>query len=366
MIRRLLFLLLLAGPVCAQDPTVLADRAAAQLQDAARALASADGARDRVAALTDTIHAYEGGLQALREGLRRADARQGELRRRLTDEEAQLGQLLAALQTMSAAPEALLLLHPSGPVGTARAGMLMRDVTPAMLGRVALLRNDLTELATLQALQDSASDTLRDARIGVQTARTALSKAIQDRTDLPRRVAENEAQMQDLLASIDTLEGFADGLARLPPDPAGNDLPDFADATGQLALPVAGTLRLGWRAADAVGIRRPGWIVDTEPGALVTTPWPATIRYRGPLLDYGNVMILEPSADYLLVLAGLDLVYGAVGEVLPEGAPVGLMPGNEDEDEVPAGQLPVKTLYIELREGQEPVDPAAWFALDTE
>ncbi len=49
----------------------------------------------------------------------------------------------------------------------------------------------------------------------------------------------------------------------------------------------------------------PALLIATRPAALVTAPWPATIRYRGPLLDYGNVMIVEPSSGYLLVLAGL-------------------------------------------------------------
>ena len=65
------------------------------------------------------------------------------------------------------------------------------------------------------------------------------------------------------------------------------------------------------------------------PRALVTAPWPATIRYRGPLLDYGNVMILELGSGYLLILAGLETVYGEVGDVVPAGAALGLMGGPE-------------------------------------
>jgi len=119
----------------------------------------------------------------------------------------------------------------------------------------------------------------------------------------------------------------------------------------------------------AAGIRRPGLLVATRPSALVTTPWPATIRYRGPLLDYGNVMILEPASGYVLVLAGLGVVYGEVGDVLAAGAPVGLMGGVEPvgsailaEEREGGGAGRTETLYIELRVGNEPVDPAEWFA----
>ena len=80
-------------------------------------------------------------------------------------------------------------------------------------------------------------------------------------------------------------------------------------------------------AADAAGVERPGIVVAAAPRALVVSPAAATIRYAGPLLDYGLVSILEPQSGLLIVLAGLGTVYGRIGEVLPEGAPVGLHAG---------------------------------------
>jgi septal ring factor EnvC (AmiA/AmiB activator) len=148
-------------------------------------------------------------------------------------------------------------------------------------------------------------------------------------------------------------------------------LPGIADRKGVLPLPVNGTILRRAGEADAAGITRPGIVVATRPHALVTTPAPATIRYRGPLLDYGNVIILEPQSGILLVIAGLDVVYGNAGEVLPGGSPVGLMPGpagGSDDlltaEDGTAGAGRTQTLYIEVREGNEPVDPESWFQTD--
>ena len=121
--------------------------------------------------------------------------------------------------------------------------------------------------------------------------------------------------------------------------------------------------------ADGAGVRRPGMVLATARRALVTAPWEGTIRYRGPLLAFGNVIILEPGAGYLLVLAGLDVVYGEVGEVVAAGAPLGLMGGGEpgmDEflysaQDGGAGRES-ETLYVELRQGGEAIDPLPWFA----
>ncbi|WP_102109012.1 murein hydrolase activator EnvC family protein, partial [Oceaniglobus roseus] len=328
---------------------------------------------DRIAALTRTVRAYESGLSALREGLRQANAREAEIRARFDRERGRLGGILAALETMQGSPEALLLLHPDGALGTARAGMILSDVTPALLAEVQGLKVALEEIATLRALEASAATTLAEGLAGIQEARTKLSLAMSDRTDLPMRLTEDAAQMKRLAEGARTLEGFAAGLSALPGDTVGRSLPDFADAKGDLDLPVQGRVLAGFDEAGPDGVKRPGLVLAVPPGALVTTPWPATIRYLGPLLDYANVMILEPSAGYLLVLAGLGTVYGEVGQVIPEGSPVGLMgggaPGLEGFLTQAAGgdgQAREETLYLELREGQGPVDPAGWFRMDEE
>lgn len=370
-----LALALWAGAACAQsDPAITARRAAQQLEAASVALQEAEGAQDRVAALTQTVHAYEEGLAAMREGMRRAAIRQEAIELKFAAKREEVAQLLGVMQMMQSAPAPLLLLHPSGPVGTARSGMILADVTPAIQAEAEALRKELEEVALLRALQDSSAQTLRDGLRGVQEARTALSQAISDRTDLPSRFVEDPVKTAILLDSSETLSAFASGLSQITEGDSGaDDLPDFDRLQGRLSLPVAGTLLRRFDEADAAGIRRPGLLIATRPLSIVTTPAAATIRYRGPLLDYGNVIILEPGQDYLLVMAGLGHVYGEIGDVLPAGAPVGLMGGAEPDvseflslAEKGAGAERTETLYIEIRQGQEPVDPIAWFALTKE
>jgi murein hydrolase activator len=364
MIRALALALLLALPLQAQTVADDATRASASLQAAATALEAATAARDRVAALTSTIRAYEDGLAALRAALRLAAEREAALTRAFKAKEDGIGRLLGVLATIEAHPGPLLLLHPDGALGTARSGMLMADVTPALQAEALALKADLSELAVLRALQLSAGETLTEGLAAAQGARIALSQAISDRTDLPRRFTDDPENLRRLLESADTLDAFAAGLS---PDAAAS--PDFADQQGRLDLPVRGRLLRRPGEADAAGVRRPGVTIATQSRALVTAPWPATIRYLGPLLDYGKVMILEPGDGYLLVLAGLDVVYGEVGEVVASGAPLGLMGGPVAVTEEFAtdamdgtGGRETETLYMELRQGARPVDPLSWFA----
>lgn len=362
---------LAAGPGLADDdPAMTARRAAQLLERAGAALDDARGARDRVAALTRAVQAYEEGMIALREGLRRAAIREQSLRAVLTARREEIAQLLGILATLEQDPETLLLLHPSGPLGTARSGMLLGEVTPVLQAEAEALRADLDEIILLRALQQSAADTLSDGLQGVQDARTRLSQAMAERTDLPRRFAADPARMRALVQGAETLEGFASGLNSFTV--AGVEAPEAAGfVQGQnLPLPVQGTVLRSYDQPDAAGVQRPGLVLATAPLALVTTPVAATIRYRGPLLDYGNVIILEPSADTLLVLAGLAEVYGDTGQVLSAGVPVGLMGGADPDVEAfltaaakGGGAHRPETLYLEIRQGNVPVDPSPWFGL---
>lgn len=364
MIRTAALLLLLASPLTAETVAEQAAVAAANLQSAVAALETATAARDRVAALSQTIRAYEDGLSVLRGALREAALREAVLTQKFEAKRDSIGRLLGVLATMEANPGPLLLLHPEGALGTARSGMILADVTPALQAEALTLKGELQELADLRALQLSAGKTLATGLATAQAARTALSQAISDRTDLPRRFTEDPEVLRGLLESADTLDAFAAGLS--PDAEAGTS---FADSKGQLPLPALGIVLRQPGEADATGVRRPGVTLATQARALVTAPWPATIRYRGPLLDYGNVMILEPGDGYLLVLAGLETLYGEVGEVVAAGAPLGLMggPGEASEEFMTlpsdgSGGRGSETLYMELRQGAAPVDPMKWFA----
>jgi septal ring factor EnvC (AmiA/AmiB activator) len=367
----LLAFVLGTGAVFASSEVDSALQAADDLRASITALDAARTKADRVSALTETITAYEAGLGALRDGLRRAAIREREIRAGFDAKRDHIGRLLGVMSTMERSEGPLLLLHPAGPEGSARSGMVLGAVTPALQAEAQGMHGELEEIATLRALQQNAAQVLEGGLASAQAARTALSQAVAERSALPGRYLEDPEDLRHLVESADTLEGFATGLTDLDSD-IGPPMEDFEGAKGTLPLPVMGSVLRKFNEADAAGIRRPGLVIATAPAALVTAPWPATIRYRGPLLDYGNVMIVEPAAGYLLVLAGLGTVYGETGDVLARGAPIGLMGGTEpgaqefgagfvQAAQIGGGAGRTETLYMELRQGNTPVDPAQWF-----
>lgn len=350
----------LACPVAAQNPEAIAQAAIAQLDAAQASLIAAQSKGQRVKALTETVQAYEAGIAALNEGLRQVAARQSALEVSLKDERATFSGLISALQTIGRTPIPVLQTHPDGALAAARAGGIYADLTPAITRRLAASRQQLDQLAAVRALRADALQTLQDGLEGAQTARSALGQAISDRTDVPLRFSEDPVQTTLLLATSQTLDGFANGLLGSLPASGSVLSPD-----GSLDLPVAGQVAVDDR-AGRVGVR-----ILTDPRALVTTPVQATVLFQGDLLDYGQVIILEPSAEILFVIAGIDTIFTKTGEILSAGAPIGIMGGLKQNSDAELSQnkqvdstAAQQTLYLEVRDGQTPVNPDAWFALE--
>ena len=358
-----------ATPLFAQNDLEFQARKAQQSLDSAwNKLERSKSAKDRLSALTDAIISFEESLSLARDSLRQISVLEARAQQKLSVEEEAYGELIGVLLSIDKSPIQAELLHPDGPMSTARGGMLIADLLPALEEKVQSLRSDLEAARYLSELQYQVTLDLQVGLVALQETRAALGRAIADRDDLPKRFVEDPAQTAILLAAADTLDIFADGLSLIAKNEAEGSLPDITTRKGTLPMPVQGKVIRYFNEADAAGIKRPGVVVATSDNALVRTPTAATIRYRGPLLDYGLVSILEPQQDILYILAGLSTVYGDIGEVLPAGSPVGLMGMSELFDEKnlietinESGGLRGETIYIEVRVNKAPENPLTWF-----
>jgi septal ring factor EnvC (AmiA/AmiB activator) len=346
-------------------------KASLALRAATESLEKAKDADDRVAALTETIRAYEDGLQAMRSGLRGVSIRERSLRLEFDSQRDQISRLLGVLQTLERATTPLLLIHPTGPVGTARSGMMLSEITPGLQKQAELLREQLQELSSIQVTQQIAQDDLTESLKGLNQARVELSQAIASRSDLPQRIVDDPERVQQLAQTSQTLDNFANALLETDVGVTPETIVRFEDGLGKITLPANGSIFRKFNQVDAAGIKRPGVLLATPALSLVTAPWASTVRYSGPFLDYGNVIILEPDPEYLIVLSGMNQIYSSAGDIVAKGDPIGLMSGKElelgdllVEVSQASGTLAQETLYIEIRKNGNPIDPIDWFQVN--
>jgi septal ring factor EnvC (AmiA/AmiB activator) len=249
--------------------------------------------------------------------------------------------------------------------------MMLSEITPGLQKQAEALRFQLEELASIQVTQQIAQDDLSEGLKGLNKARVELSQAIASRTDLPQRILDDPEHVQRLSQTSKTLESFATALSNQDIGVTPSTILSFEDGIGQIPLPANGRVFRKFNQTDAAGIERPGILLATPALSLLTAPWASTVRYSGPFLDYGNVIILEPAPDYLIVLSGMSRIYVVAGDIVSKNDPIGLMSGKELElgdllVEVSQASetLAQETLYIEIRKNGQPIDPIDWFQVN--
>ena len=362
MIRCLIFILLFSRPALAQDYLAEVIAAIGLIDEAGVAIAQTEDPEARIVALTQSIRSYEHGLTTLREAERRLRLSKDILSDKYSSESAEVSRMLAAMIAAGAPLTPERMLHPSGPMGSAHATMILAEILPGLQAQATKSKTLLGEILDMEDALETSEQALARGATEARTLRHSLAKALRDDTPFENLT---DTVITDLQGAAGSLEELALIIAETPSDRILAERTGFQVQLGTHVLPVNG--RILYRFDDTPD--RPGLTVATEPAALVVTPFEATVRYAGRLKSYGNVIMLEPDPGYLLIIGGIEDPFVNGGEVLPKGAPIGLM-GPKDEDDVvsPAETAIIltETLYLEARANGDTVDPATWFALDKE
>ena len=364
-----LLAVLLAAPAAADEFSAI-EGARAALEDASAALGTARSGEATLAALGGAVAAHEAALAAYRDALRSMAARESRLRTELQDDRARLEELIVALQSLARAPRSALMVFPGGPVRAARGAGMMAAISPHLDGRIAELRARIDALERLRTGQEVARVEARGALAALQELRADSAEALRRRraSELPQAaaLAEQAAAAAEQAHDLDGLAGALREAALQGRDA----LVTFSEARGLIAPPVQGLMTAGFGEADPWGRPGRGVTLSAPAYAQVSAPWDGTIRFAGPLIDYGQVVVLEPEEGTLIVLAGLANVDRLVGETVLAGERLGDLGGPvPDSDEflleatTDRDQIGDEKLYIELRRSGQPVDPAQWFNL---
>ena len=355
--------------VIAQSSKALETIFAIEALDLATAnLKKAKSSKKRIKSLSQAIRSYEETLAILRISVRDLTIQQSQVQNVLDQNENEIMQLLGVLATVQKTPIAGQMLHPSGPLATARSGMIISEIIPILQENVDQIRDQVMVLEQLSETQFKAQASLQTGLLELQKAHSNLGRAIANREDVPKRFIADPEKLKILIKASNDLETFAASVQSIALDEPAVSLPSVRDRKGNLNLPVRGKVLRKFNEADASGIKRSGIILATDPRAIVISPTAATIRYLGPLLDYGNVAILEPQNGLLFVFAGMDTLYGEIGQVIPALSPIGLMPSQSSkvdkifkaQTNIYAGKLS-ETLYVEVRSGAQTENPLDWF-----
>ncbi|TNE61145.1 MAG: hypothetical protein EP335_16975 [Alphaproteobacteria bacterium] len=328
--------------------------------------------RDMVAAAAD-IRQAEANVERIEQRIDDLNAAAEAKKQELEVHRHELLGLLAALERLSKRPVAFTFLQPQEALKTARSASLMSTLVPRINDRADKLKSELVALATIQAnlaaerqslqinlaqltdRQDKLASLLKRREAEAREARAASDKASQNLAKFAREARSLEELIDKLERQAAKERELAAMAARLPkpkptipttPAPGGKPI---GNAKGNLPFPVTGSVATAFGAKDGMGVTR-GIRIKARAGAQVVAPYDGQIVFAGPFLGYGRMLIISHGDGYHSLLAGLDEMYGVVGQWVLTGEPVGTMAAKDGATE----------LYMELRHKGSAIDPAPW------
>ncbi|MET0436579.1 MAG: peptidoglycan DD-metalloendopeptidase family protein [Devosia sp.] len=316
-----------------------------------------------------------------------------EVRGRLDGADAEIANVLAALERISLNPPPALIVDPSDALGSARGAMLIAAIVPQLRNRADTVSTDLKTLMGIkeQALAEEATlkanyAVLEEEQLRIATLIAARKQGIEN---VGTQLSTEELAAVDLAERASTLRELIDALSARASQtqtgtPAQPDIPQlspeaiqlaFANAArtepavpfplarGYLAQPANGVTVVQFGAGDGFGGISQGQSIVTRAEAQVVAPADGWVLYKGPYLNYGQIVILNTGQGYTTLLAGLDTISVDIGQFVLLGEPLGQMGSRTIGRTVTTNAGAAQpTLYIELRQNNEPIDPESWWA----
>jgi septal ring factor EnvC (AmiA/AmiB activator) len=408
-------------PDPAADLAVRRDSTASELEALSKTITLS---RDRSEALEKTIAEIDKSNETLRDALVDSAAKRQELERRISDGERTLGDLrvkedvvrrslrarrgllaevLAALQRMGRNPPPAILVTPEDALGSVRSAILLGAVVPEIREQTDSLVADLKALADIRSGIAREREELTAAMTARLEEERRMSMLVAEKEKLRQRnaadLAAEQRKAEELALQAENLGGLISSLeneissvreaaaaARAEEEErrrmseaereaarelARSAVPDknriapayvFSELRERLAYPVAGSLVRRFGDADGTGHSLQGIMLETNAGALVTTPADGWIVYAGSFRSYGQMIILNAGDGYHIVLAGMENVSVRPGQFVVAGEPVAAMGAKRVASAAAlALETDRPTLYIEFRKDGKPVDSRPWW-----
>lgn len=208
--------------------------------------------------------------------------------------------------------------------------------------------------AVLVAFKMNIEKKLADIRVLQKEKKVYLAKITHEKDSYNRTVEELQRSASRVDSLLHDLEMRRRAMAVRPP----TSLPLAPGVRGALPWPADGKVVsfFGRQKHPTFNtyVQRKGIEIRTTEGSLIHAVMAGSVVYADWLKGYGLVIILDHANGFFSLYAHASKILAKTGEHVAEGQPIG-----ETGD---TGMIGENTLYFELREGAEPVDPLHWLA----
>ncbi len=347
--------------------------------------------RYRMVEAANSLQQAEKRITEIADEIARLDEEEATIAASLFVERGNLGDVLAALQSLEMGRPPALLVSPNDANKAARAAMLLSGAAPALESRASALKIALDGLTRVRAERDRERQAFARTNADIADRRAILAELLEKKMQerdvaaslalaAQRETAALAARATSLREVIRRLERLASVITpRLKPAPPRPDAPDlspapsprptvrtselfkpsrpFAAAKGALRPPVVGRIAGTFGGPKPEGGRFDGLRFAVRDQAIVTAPYEANIAFARAWGPIGNLLVLDVGDGYHILMMGVGGFLVQEGQRVAAGEPLGSVSAPDDENEA--------NVDFEIRKNGDPVNPSLWLSRES-
>jgi len=312
-------------------------RVEASRQSARQIALEVEDLRNRIIDISKKQGMSEKRVAIYQAKLETLNLQEADIERKLVAMRAKESRLLSALQIYSRNPPPAIFV-PSRKVNDAvMAAIIMRAITPELQKQTQVLAKQNADLVNLRRQTALQNDALFASEGDVTEQREQIEKLITQTGELEDQLLDQADKITAQSVELKARQARMSGGGPL------NSLLGATQDNSHLQAPVVGDKTQDFGQDNARGIS-----YAADPGGQVTAPAEGEVEFVGPVDSYGQVVILNVGHELHVVLTGMERVYVDKGQTVGRHEPLGRMPNLSDHK---------TTLYMELRHGDQPVNP---------
>ena len=318
------------------------------------------------------VQEKENTLLRLEKELEKLRVEEESLTEKLNKSKAQTVRLVTALQSLALKPREQIFLEKQAPAHILRSRLMLNRSVPIVRCMTKEVLTDIEKLEETKLEIQTKIRNVKETMTKLTSRTTQMNGLIERKTKLQAEYdASHQKARKRIVALANQAKDIKELLVRLENEKQRQleeerkrkqeedeklktvvtfeDTGDFSKALGMLNYPVIGQVIENYGDATVKGMHAKGMTMKAVEGATVLSPYNGTVLFSGPFKSYGNMLIIDCSDGYLILLAGLDEMNASTGQEVMAGEPVGKM-----------GIERLK-LYIEIRKDGQAIDPKPWF-----
>lgn len=309
-------------------------------------------ARERLAALRAERIATEKRLAELRDDHARTE-------KRIAVEKDTLAGELRVAYINGRQEQLKLLLNQNDPSQAARMMAYYGYLARARAARITAISEKLAHLELLTEKIAAETEKLKGLEAAqaheVETLASARKRRAQTLAQVQSRIKSRNDQLAKLQRDARALENLIEELRRAIAEFPELAKQPFQRVKGKLPWPINGKVLARFGQPRAGGpLKWQGLVIGARRGAQVRAPYHGRVVYADWLPGLGMLVVLDHGGGYMTLYGHNEQLYRKVGDRVAPGdvlAAVGEVSG--------VGQ---PGLYLEIRKGKQPLDPAGWLA----